>query len=112
VQKLRPCVPRHRNLARSLSVVSAAEQHENDIVIVGGGPAGLALAAALGSSKRIRESLRVTLVEAGDLSKVRQWRQPEGTYSNRVSSLTNSSRAFLHGEHPQSMAVPVRHPLT
>ncbi|CAL1715318.1 unnamed protein product [Somion occarium] len=65
-----------------------------DIVIVGGGPAGLALATALGSCRNIQASLRVVLVEASDLSKVKQWSLPEG-YSNRVSSITNASRGFL-----------------
>ncbi|KAI0083468.1 hypothetical protein BDY19DRAFT_900279 [Irpex rosettiformis] len=70
---------------------------ERDVVIVGGGPAGLALASSLASSKLVRESLKVTLVEAGDLSKVREWDPPRGTYSNRVSSITNSSHEFLQG---------------
>ena len=101
---------------------SQIASHENvDIVIVGGGPAGLALAAALGeliaqpldtpkqflmgedligSSESIRESsLRVTLVEASDLSKIRDWAPREGTFSNRVSSLTNASQAFLQGTY-------------
>lgn len=51
----------------------------------------------LGSSQRVQESLRVVLVEASDLTKVKQWSLPEG-YSNRVSSITNASRGFLQGE--------------
>ncbi|KAE9406196.1 ubiquinone biosynthesis hydrox [Gymnopus androsaceus JB14] len=68
---------------------------EYDAVIVGGGPAGLALASALGSKKELQNSLKIALVEAGDLSKVRDWSPQAGTFSNRVVSLTNASQAFL-----------------
>ncbi|KAG6837355.1 hypothetical protein H0H93_010957 [Arthromyces matolae] len=71
------------------------DAEECDIVIVGGGPAGLALATALGSSKNVRQNLRVALVEGGDLSKARKWSPCSETYSNRVSSLTNASQTFL-----------------
>ena len=50
-----------------------------------------------GASQSIRESLRITLVEAGDLSKVRDWIPQPDIFSNRVSSLTNASRHFLKG---------------
>ncbi|KAL1733265.1 hypothetical protein EV714DRAFT_204766 [Schizophyllum commune] len=81
------------NLLSFRCASNAAPEH-SDVVIVGGGPAGLALASALASSKNVREKLRITLVEAGDLSKVRAWTQPEG-YSNRCVSLTNDSTRFL-----------------
>ncbi|KAI0761847.1 ubiquinone biosynthesis hydrox [Trametes elegans] len=81
-----------RALKRSLS--SAAPQ-ESDVVIVGGGPAGLALASALSSTPLVRNALRVVLVEAGDLSKVRDWAPLAGTFSNRVSSITNASQSFI-----------------
>ncbi|KAF9462894.1 ubiquinone biosynthesis hydrox [Collybia nuda] len=68
---------------------------EYDVAIIGGGPAGLALASALGSSQVIQKKLRVVLIDAGDLSKVRNWSPPPGTFSNRVVSLTNSSQTFL-----------------
>lgn len=84
-----------------------------DVVIVGGGPVGLALASGLGSYRLVRESLKVALVEAGDLSKTRDWALPPDSYSNRVSSITNSSRAFLEDigvwEHvDQSRTCPVQ----
>ncbi|KAJ7583215.1 ubiquinone biosynthesis hydrox [Mycena floridula] len=81
---------------RYSSSSTAAGHEECDIAIVGGGPAGLALASALVSKQIIRDSVKITLVEAGDLSKVRQWNPAAGTYSNRVSSLTNASQAFLY----------------
>ncbi|VDC01384.1 unnamed protein product [Peniophora sp. CBMAI 1063] len=66
-----------------------------DVVIVGGGPAGLALASALASSPHVKGGLEVAIVEAGDLSKIREWQLPADAYSNRVSSLTNTSEDFL-----------------
>lgn len=49
-------------------------------------------------SKLVQNNLSITLVEAGDLQKVRDWQQEPGTFLNRVSSITNSSKAFLEGE--------------
>ncbi|KAG9307901.1 ubiquinone biosynthesis hydrox [Chiua virens] len=68
---------------------------DKDVVIVGGGPVGLALASAIGSNLLVRESLNVALIDAEDLSKIRDWSLPHDTFSNRVSSITNSSRIFL-----------------
>ncbi|KAJ7115878.1 ubiquinone biosynthesis hydrox [Mycena epipterygia] len=82
----------HRSLRRTISTSSPEDW---DIVIVGGGPAGLAFASALGSSQLVRESLRVALVEASDLSKVHDWTPAAGTFSNRASSLTHKSQTFL-----------------
>ncbi|KAJ7180586.1 hypothetical protein C8R46DRAFT_886560 [Mycena filopes] len=79
--------------------ISTATPEEWDVLIVGGGPAGLALAGALGSSQLVRESLRVALVEAGDLAKVSDWTPATGTFSNRASSLTHKSQAFLKDIH-------------
>ncbi|OSD05256.1 ubiquinone biosynthesis hydrox [Trametes coccinea BRFM310] len=81
--------------ASSNRFASTSTHQESDVVIVGGGPAGLALATALSSNPLLRNSLKVVLVEAGDLSKVANWTQPAGTYSNRVSSITNASQSFL-----------------
>jgi ubiquinone biosynthesis monooxygenase Coq6 len=66
-------------------------------VIVGGGPVGLALSSALSASKAVRDSLSVELIEAGPLSKVREWNPEPQTYSNRAVSLTNASQQFLQG---------------
>ncbi|KAI6042075.1 hypothetical protein EDC04DRAFT_2564765 [Pisolithus marmoratus] len=84
-----------------------------DVIIVGGGPVGLALASGLGSHSMVRDSIKVALVEAGDLSKTRGWKLPPDSYSNRVSSITNSSRVFLEDigvwEHvDQSRTCPVK----
>ncbi|KAG8860395.1 putative ubiquinone biosynthesis monooxygenase [Serendipita sp. 411] len=82
---------------------SSMTPEDFDIVIVGGGPVGLALACALtsksASSSTHNSALRVALVEAADLSSVRNWnpeREGDGTFfSNRVSSITNASRRFI-----------------
>ncbi|KAL4078786.1 hypothetical protein V8B97DRAFT_1933422 [Scleroderma yunnanense] len=92
---------------------SARAVQDFDVVIVGGGPVGLALASGLGSNKLVRESVKIALVEAGDLSKIRDWALPRHTYSNRVSSITNASRVFLEGigvwaHVDQSRTSPVR----
>lgn len=39
------------------------------------------------------------LIDAGNLSKIRDWSLPADTFSNRVSSITNASRAFLESKH-------------
>ncbi|KAF8159639.1 ubiquinone biosynthesis hydrox [Crassisporium funariophilum] len=80
---------------RDYSTNSSPGVIESDVVIVGGGPAGLALASALGSSPSVRGNISVTLVEGSDLSKIKSWSPAPGTFSNRVSSLTNESQAFL-----------------
>ncbi|KAG6829885.1 hypothetical protein H0H92_003154 [Tricholoma furcatifolium] len=80
---------------RLYSTANNEAAQDCDVVIVGGGPAGLTLASALGSSDHVRQNLRVTLVEGSDLSKVAGWSPSLGTYSNRVSSLTNASQSFL-----------------
>ncbi|KAJ9495043.1 putative ubiquinone biosynthesis monooxygenase [Exophiala xenobiotica] len=65
-----------------------------DVVTVGGGPAGLALLAALKSSP-VTSHLKTALIEIQDLTKPRQWSSPGDQFSNRASSFTPSSVSFL-----------------
>jgi ubiquinone biosynthesis monooxygenase Coq6 len=78
------------------SAAVGARPAEQDITIIGGGPAGLALLASLARSP-VTAHLRTTLVEAGDLAKVEHWNETEGVWTNRVSSVTNENRRFLEG---------------
>ncbi|KAF9282721.1 putative ubiquinone biosynthesis monooxygenase [Linnemannia elongata] len=73
---------------------AAATTEEYDVVIVGGGIAGSALACALASNKA-SSTLKIALIEAFDLSNHIKWSPRPDQYSNRVSSLTPKSVAFL-----------------
>ncbi|EXJ56580.1 hypothetical protein A1O7_06924 [Cladophialophora yegresii CBS 114405] len=73
---------------------SSTQPEIYDLVTVGGGPAGLALLAALKSSP-LTSHLKTALIETQDLSKLRAWTSPDDKYSNRASSLTPSSVSFL-----------------
>lgn len=67
-----------------------------DIVVVGGGVVGLALANALGSCRTFRESgYRISVLEASDLSKIKDWNLPSDQRSNRVSSVSAENIRFL-----------------
>jgi len=44
----------------------------------------------------------MTVVDAGDFSKIKNWSMNTNEFSNRVSSLTNDSYQFLKGEWPRS----------
>ncbi|KAI0442281.1 hypothetical protein F4803DRAFT_520061 [Xylaria telfairii] len=76
------------------SYASTSQPDIYDVVCVGGGPAGLSLLAAL-KANPTTASLRVALVEAQDLGKLRSWTLPLDRFSNRCSSLTPSSANFL-----------------
>ncbi|KAK3393219.1 hypothetical protein B0H63DRAFT_13736 [Podospora didyma] len=89
----RSCTRSQRQLRRNFS--SAAPRPDiYDVVCVGGGPAGLSLLTALRANP-VTAHLRVALVEAQDLSKLRSWKLPLDRFSNRCSSLTPASALFL-----------------
>ncbi|KAL2259360.1 hypothetical protein VTK26DRAFT_6985 [Humicola hyalothermophila] len=90
----RSCTRRFQRQLRRTYSSAAAQPDIYDVVCVGGGPAGLSLLTALRANP-VTAHLRVALVEAQDLSKVRSWKLPPDRFSNRCSSLTPSSVLFL-----------------
>src|SRR3954452_16007198 len=84
---------------RYLATVSSSTLEDiYDIVIVGGGISGSALACALASSSKITESQkRIALIEFSDVSSIKEWKPIQGKFSNRVSSLTPRSVEFFKG---------------
>lgn len=83
---------------RSFNLFSRAAQQgaqPYDILIVGGGPAGLALASSLGSCA-ILKTLKIGLIEANSLDGVRKWSSQK--YSNRCSSISASNYEYLQSE--------------
>ncbi|RCI02497.1 putative ubiquinone biosynthesis monooxygenase [Rhizopus stolonifer] len=69
-----------------------------DVVIIGGGVAGVTLACSLASSPAMRNN-RIALVEAMELTGIRNWEPKQDDYSNRVVSLTPGSLDFFKPNH-------------
>ncbi|KAJ1957619.1 putative ubiquinone biosynthesis monooxygenase, partial [Dipsacomyces acuminosporus] len=69
-----------------------------DVVIVGGGPSGCALAGILGSMDAL-DGARIALVDVGKLSSSLGWEPPSDTYLNRTLQITASNKQYLeaHG---------------
>ncbi|KAJ2487046.1 putative ubiquinone biosynthesis monooxygenase [Coemansia sp. RSA 2050] len=65
-----------------------------DVVIVGGGPAGCALAGILGSSAALADA-RIALVDTGRLADARLWEPPADTYLSRTLQITSSNKRYL-----------------
>ncbi|SCU95479.1 LAMI_0F02608g1_1 [Lachancea mirantina] len=85
-----------RRLFQVAGFASKAAPKLTDVLIVGGGPAGLTLAAAIQTSPHLA-GLSTTLVDAGDLkTKVAGfYDNPPSKFTNRVISLTSQSKRFL-----------------
>jgi ubiquinone biosynthesis monooxygenase Coq6 len=82
-----------RTLATSIG--NTVEPKVVDVLIVGGGPAGLTLSAALKNS-RIARDLKISLVEGFKLDGVKSfYEDTPAVLTNRVSSLTPQSIAYL-----------------
>lgn len=88
---LRPVAQR---LARHYSSDAAQGADVYDLVIIGGGPAGLTLATALKNSP-VTRNLKTILVEGSDISPIKKWEPDMEYFENRVSSLTPRSVRFL-----------------
>lgn len=98
---------------RSYATTTSPKPDIYDVVCVGGGPAGLSLLTALRrclgyprwlqlplltstpGANPVTSHLRIALVEAQDLAKLNSWESPPDRFSNRCSSLTQSSALFL-----------------
>lgn len=77
------------------STTRSLNQLVSDVTIVGGGPAGLSLAAAL-KSNTTTSSLKISLIEGGSLDPVRSfYDNPPPNFTNRVSSITAQSIDYL-----------------
>lgn len=84
-----------KHFTRPLATAAAAAPQLQDIVIVGGGPAGLSLLAALKSSYKTKH-LKCTLIEGGSIDGIRDFAtNPPYNYTNRVVSLTPTSIDFM-----------------
>ncbi|GMM36999.1 putative N,N-dimethylaniline monooxygenase [Saccharomycopsis crataegensis] len=71
------------------------QQHLTDVAIIGAGPAGLSLAAALKANPTTK-SLSVGLIEGSSLDPVKNFSQsPPENFTNRVSSITAQSVDYL-----------------
>ncbi|KAF4335233.1 ubiquinone biosynthesis monooxygenase coq6 [Fusarium beomiforme] len=88
----RSCVRQYQDQLRRAS--TSTQYNIYDVVCVGGGPAGLSLLTALRANS-ITAGLRVALVEAQDLSKIKSFSLPATQFSNRCSSLTPASAQYL-----------------
>ncbi|KAI8985371.1 hypothetical protein BDB01DRAFT_742283 [Pilobolus umbonatus] len=86
--------PRLSQHVQKRTLATVADDSLYDIVIIGGGVAGASLACSLGSMPAMRNT-RVALVEAMDLSNVKNWTPKENVFSNRVVSLTPGSKGFF-----------------
>ncbi|KAJ2476180.1 putative ubiquinone biosynthesis monooxygenase [Coemansia sp. RSA 2131] len=88
----RTLAPQYRGLATSQTTANSGELY--DVVIIGGGPAGCALAAALGSLDALSR-MRVALVDPGKLGEMRQWTPPADAYLPRTLQITSSNKRYL-----------------
>ena len=69
----------------------SADGVERDVIIVGAGLVGLALAAALA-----RAGLRVTIADRGSVATAAAPRDAEGGWDQRVYAISPGSACFLH----------------
>lgn len=96
-----------RIIRRQLATVSKSNGPKlTDVLIVGGGPAGLTLATAIKTSP-ILSGFKTTLVDSQNLTDrvAKFYDNPPQEFTNRVVSLTPKSKKFL----TQTLGVPLMH---
>ncbi|KAJ2077252.1 putative ubiquinone biosynthesis monooxygenase [Coemansia sp. RSA 988] len=94
--QLRSCYTRNirRSVSRSFTTRQATRAELYDVVIVGGGPAGCALAGTLGSLRGLKGK-RIALIDPGRLESTQEWEPPADTYLSRTLQITASNKRFL-----------------
>ncbi|KAJ2601149.1 putative ubiquinone biosynthesis monooxygenase [Coemansia sp. RSA 1721] len=80
--------------ARSFASACQEQPEIYDVVVVGGGATGCALASALCASKTLSK-LRVAMVDPAKLSQISQWQPPADTYLPRTLQITLSNKRYF-----------------
>ncbi|KAI5966263.1 COQ6 [Candida pseudojiufengensis] len=85
------------NFIRRLAT-TATNTSLQDVVIIGGGPAGLTILSAIKTSPKLKH-LKCTLIEGQSLDPIRNfYNDPPENYTNKIVSLTPKSIEFMNNK--------------